>query len=112
MAAPLRAEALRLGAPRMADASRRPLTFVRVFCWAQILMVVTNLGRIPVLSTEERDFPLAFNEICLGVILVAAMLVVRSWRSVRFDGVTLTALLFAMVGAGSAIWSVQRFDMS
>lgn len=75
-------------------------------------MVVTNLGRIPVLSTEDRDFPLAFNELCLGAMLVAAALAVPSWRSIRFDRVSFTALLFAAVGGGSALWSAHRFDMS
>src|SRR5437016_11619618 len=104
MGTPLRAEALQPGAARWA-ASSGQLTFVKVFFWAQLLMVVANLGRIPVLSTAERDIPLAFNEIVLGVMLFAAMLTVRSWRSVRLDGIALTALFFALIGGGSAVWS-------
>jgi hypothetical protein len=93
-------------------ASGKRLTFVKVFCWAQLLMVVANLGRIPVLSTDERDFPIAFNEICLGVMVVSAALTIRSWKSVFADRVTVTALVFAAIGAGSAIWSINRFDLS
>jgi hypothetical protein len=94
-----------------ASAIRNRVTFVRVFCWAQLAMFVANLGRIPVLSTEDRDFPLAFNELCLLTILVAAVLAVRSWKGVFIDNVSMTALLFAAIGGASAIWSVQRFDM-
>ncbi len=112
MGALLRAEALQPGAVRWVGSSGGRLTFVKVFFWAQILMVVANLGRIPVLSTSERDFPLAFNEICLGVMLFAALLTVRSWRSVRLDGIALTALVFALIGGGSAVWSIQRFDLN
>jgi hypothetical protein len=100
--------------PQWAPEARaiRGLTFVKVFCWAQLLMVVANLGRIPVLSTDERDFPIAFNEICLGVMIVAAGLTIRSWKSVVLDRVAVTALVFAAIGGGSAVWSVQRFDLS
>ena len=75
-------------------------------------MVVTNLGRIPVLSTEDREFPLAFNELCLGAILIAALLAIRSWRSVFIDRISVTAMLFAFIGGASAVWSVNRFDMN
>src|SRR5437762_12838969 len=118
MGTPLRAEALEPRALRWSGggdggtSGRGQLTFVKVFFWAQMSMVVANLGRIPVLSTEERDFPVAFNEICLGAMLLAAVLTVRSWRSIRIDGVALTALVFVLIGGGSAIWSIQRFDLS
>jgi hypothetical protein len=88
------------------------MTFIRLFWWAQLLMVVANLGRIPVLSTDERDFPLAFNELCLGAMLIGACLTVRSWKSVFVDRVALTALVFAAIGGASAVWSVSRFGMS
>jgi hypothetical protein len=89
----------------------RRLTFMSVFWCAQLLMVVTNLGRIPVLSTEERDFPLAFNELCLGAVLLSAAMVARSWKSVYLDRISVTAVLFAVIGGGSAIWSLTRFPM-
>lgn len=77
----------------------------------QIAMVVTNLGRIPVLSTDERDFPLAFNELCLAVMLAACAMAMRSWRRLRFDRVALLALLFAAIGAGSAFGSVDKLNL-
>jgi hypothetical protein len=88
------------------------LSFMRVFTIAQLVMVVTNLGRIPVLSTEDRDFPVAINELALGAILVAALFCVRSWEAVRVDRVALMALVFAAVGGTSAVFSIERFDMS
>lgn len=111
MIAPLRVEALNADGSGSLS-STNGLTFVKVFCWAQLAMVIANLGRIPVLSTEDRDFPIAFNELSLGAMLIAAALTLRSWRSIRFDRVSLTALLFAAIGAGSALWSMHRFDMT
>ena len=75
-------------------------------------MVVTNLGRIPVLSTEDRDFPIAVNELALGAMLVAAVFCVQSWESVRLDRVSVVALLFAAVGGTSAFFSIDRFDLT
>jgi hypothetical protein len=92
--------------------NRGRLTFIKVFCFAQLAMVVANLGRIPVLSTEDRDFPLAFNELCLLAVLGAALLSIRHWEETFLDNVSLTALLFAAIGALSAIWSLERFDLS
>jgi hypothetical protein len=94
-----------------ADFSGVRVSFIQIFCWAQLAMVVMNLGRIPVLNTADREFPIAFNEICLGVILVAAAMTIRSWKTVFVDRISVTALVFALIGAGSAVWSLERFDM-
>lgn len=107
-----RVEALQAPGGFFAATSERRLTFLQVFCWAQVLMMVTNLGRIPVLSTEERDFPIAFNELALASMLVAGFFCLSSWKAVRVDRVSIIALLFAMIGAGSAVWSVERFGMT
>jgi O-antigen ligase len=93
-------------------AGEHRLKFIRVFIWAQMVMVVTNLGRIPVLSTEDRDFPIAINELALGAMLVAAAFCVQSWQTVRLDRPALVALLFAAVGGTSALFSINRFDMT
>jgi hypothetical protein len=92
-------------------ASTGRLKFVQLFCWAQVMMVVANLGRIPVLTTEEREFPLAFNELCLGIMLIGAALSIRSWKSLFVDRIAVTALVFAGIGAASAIWSISRFGL-
>ena len=99
-------------APRsFADFAGARVSFIQIFCWAQLAMVVMNLGRIPVLNTADREFPIAFNEICLGVMLVAAAMTIRSWESLFVDRISVTALIFALIGAGSAVWSLERFDM-
>ena len=112
MAISFRAEALQPRLPTARDPDHRRRPFIGLFCTAQLLMVVMNLGRIPVLSTGERDIPVAFNEICLGVMLAGALLAVRNWREVRIDAVTVACMTFALIGAGSALWSVQRFDLT
>src|SRR5438477_5543872 len=112
MATLLRAEPLSTGPVRWAGSSGRQITFVRVFYWMQLLMVVMNLGRIPVLSTDERDFPLQFNELCLAGMLIAALFAIKSWRTIRIDSISIVALTFAFIGGASALWSVQRFDLT
>src|SRR5690349_7714943 len=110
VAASFRAEALDLRQHALHARGSR-LTAHGVMVAMQIAMVVTNLGRFPILSTEERDFPIAFNELCLGVMLMASAFAMPSWRRLRFDRVALVALLFAAIGAGSAFASVDKLNL-
>ena len=88
------------------------ISALRILCVAQLLMVVANLGRIPVISTEDRSIPITINELCLGVILLTGLIVMVQRRAARFDRVAVAALVFAAIGAGSAVWSVSRLGLS
>lgn len=77
-----------------------------------LMLLVANLGRIPVLSTGERQAPILVNDLCVGVILGATMLSALRARSLRLDLVTLAGLGFAAVGAASAALAVPRFGLS
>jgi hypothetical protein len=87
---------------------RTDASTLTVFRWAQIGMVVGNLARIPVFSTGDREAPLAVNEILLGAIIVVALIGAAHRRSLRVDSVAVAAALFALVGAGSAVWTAQQ----
>jgi putative inorganic carbon (HCO3(-)) transporter len=83
-----------------------------VFRWAQVGMVIANLGRIPVISTGDREAPVAVNEIFLGVVLMVGFIGAIRARSLRVDSVALTAALFAAVGGISAVWTAQQYGLT
>jgi hypothetical protein len=86
----------------------RPLVVLRL---AIVLMLVAQLGRIPVLSTGTSEAPLLVNDLCVMAVLAAGMfsgLVSRSFRLDRIGGI---ALIFASVGALSAFLAIPRFGL-
>jgi hypothetical protein len=87
----------------------RPLIVVRA---AVLLMLVGQLGRIPVLSTGTAEAPLLVNDICVLTMLAAGVLSGLASRSFRIDRVAGMALLFASVGAISAVLAVPRFGLT
>jgi len=87
----------------------RPVVLLRAVI---MLLVVAQLGRIPLLSTGSTEAPLLINDLVvmalLGVVFVGAL----HARSFRIDAVGGAALLFCAVGAISAIMAVPRFGLS
>jgi hypothetical protein len=76
------------------------------------LLVVGNLGRVPVMAVGAKDAPVFFNDILVvGVVLVGALACLAT-RSLRIDGVGRAALAFAAVGGLSAVLAVPRFELS
>lgn len=76
------------------------------------LLFVANLGRIPVLSTGDREAPLLVNDLAIAAFVVVGTLACLARRSFRLDSVGLAALTFAVIGAGSAVLSVDRFGLT
>lgn len=87
----------------------RPVAFIQ---YAVMLLVVTQLGRIPLLSTGDREAPLLFNDLCVLAMIGVAVVRGVSARSFSLDRVALLALLFASVGAFSAVLAIPRFGLS
>lgn len=79
---------------------------------ALLLLVIANLGRIPVLDLGDRAAPLLVNDICIMAVLGAGGLAMLRARSLRLDDVSIAALVFIGIGALSAIAGVQRFGFS
>lgn len=77
-----------------------------------LLLVVANLGRVPLLSTGDREAPLLLNDLCMLFMLAVGALSGIMARSFRLDRLTLLALAFASVGAFSAVLAVPRFGLS
>jgi O-antigen ligase len=77
-----------------------------------MLMLVGQLGRIPVLSTGTAEAPLLVNDICVIAMLAAGLFSGLVSRSFSIDRVAGIALLFATLGAISALLSVPRFGLT
>ena len=76
------------------------------------LLFVANLGRIPVLSTGDREAPLLINDLCVAAFVTVGLLASFGRRSFRVDRVGLAALTFAAIGGISALLAVGRFGLT
>ena len=76
------------------------------------LLVVANLGRIPVFSTGEREAPVLVNELCVAAFVVTGLAITFARRSFRLDRVGFVALTFAAVGAVSALNTAVRVGLT
>ena len=79
---------------------------------ALLLLVVSNLGRIPLLDLGNRSAPLLVNDIAVMGVLAATLLTAFRRRSLWLDDVACMGLLFAAIGAGSALFAMPRFGLS
>jgi hypothetical protein len=87
----------------------RPLLVLRV---ATLLMLVGQLGRIPVLSTGTSEAPLLVNDLFVLAILAVGALAAAAARSFQVDRVGGIALLFASVGLMSAALAMPKFGLT
>jgi len=94
--------------------ARRALTLrgADVLCAAVALLVVANLGRIPVLTTSDREAPVLVNDLCVAAFVAVGLAIAFARRSFRLDRVGFVALAFAAVGAASAVNSAARVGMT
>src|SRR4051812_21815658 len=81
----------------------------RVLVFALVLFAIGNPGRIPFLDLGQRQAPILVNALSVGMLLVAGMLAMANARSVRLNDVALGALLFAAIGALSAVAAIPKF---
>lgn len=90
----------------------RGLRVVAVLRISIALLVIGNLGRVPVLDGGKKEAPLLFNDLLVGAILVAACIAALQSRRLVLDRPALVALAFAAVGALSAMLAVPRFGLT
>jgi len=79
---------------------------------AVVLLVVGNLGRVPIGSVGAKDAPILFNDVLVLAILATGLLAGLRARTWRIDAPGLVAIAFAAVGGGSAVLAVPRFGLS
>jgi O-antigen ligase len=76
------------------------------------LLVIANLGRIPVITTSDREAPVLVNDLCVAAFVGAGLAIALARRSFRLDRVGFVALAFAAVGAASALSSAARVGLT
>lgn len=96
------------GAETLTEWQLRPVTALRVVI---LLLIVGQLGRIPVLSTGTSEAPLLVNDICLLAVIAIAALAALARRSFKVDAVGLLMFAFATIGFVSALMAVPRFGL-
>lgn len=85
-----------------------PFSALRI---ALLLLVVTNLGRVP-LDLGAREAPIMVNDVAaLAVLCIGGVAMARA-RSMWLTDVALAAIIFATVGALSAVAAIPRFGLS
>jgi hypothetical protein len=93
-------------------ASRLDISPVALLQGVIFLIVVGNLGRIPFLDLGERSAPLLINDLCMMVAFGIGLLVALRDRSLRLSDAAVAGLVFAGIGALSAVAGIQRFGFS
>jgi O-antigen ligase len=105
----LPAPAIPAPAPTSAGFTVRAADVVRA---AVFLLVVGNLGRVPIGSVGAKDAPILFNDLMVLAVLATGLLAGVRARTWRIDAAGIFAIAFAAVGGGSAILAVPRFGLS
>src|SRR5437868_1828600 len=84
----------------------------RVLIVALIVFGFGNMLRIPLLDLGSRQAPLTINDIMVGLLLMSGVLAMVKTRVVRLNDVALAAVVFASIGALSAIASIPKYGLS
>jgi len=79
---------------------------------ALLLLVVGNLGRIPIADSAGKQAPFLVNDFVVLAILVIASVEAMRRRAFRLDWPGGLGVLFAIVGAVAAVLAVPRFGLS
>ncbi len=71
-----------------------------------------QLARLPIAGVGEKEAPLLFTDLLIGLTLAGGSWVLIRERRFSLDRVALATLAFASVGGLSTVASVVRFDLS
>jgi hypothetical protein len=96
-----------------ASASRRSVVPVTsLLRLALLLMIVAQLGRIPVLSAGAKEAPILVNDFFVLLLILAAGLAAARRQRLRLDDTAVLALVFAAIGAISALLAIPKFGLT
>ncbi len=88
------------------------ITPLRALIIALTAIVLGNAAQIPMLDLGDRVAPLNVNDLAVaGALLVGALAMMQA-RSLRLNDVCVAAIVFASIGALSALAGVERFGLS
>jgi len=77
-----------------------------------LLLLVGQLGRIPVLATGTSEAPLLVNDLCVLALIGVTFVSALAARSFRLDSVGGLMLAFAAIGFVSALLAFTRYGLS
>lgn len=77
-----------------------------------LLLLTANLARIPLLSAGESSAPLLVNDVAVGLIVLLGFATAVATRSFRIDRAGSIGILFAAIGACSAIATARQYGFS
>lgn len=98
------------GATALRELRLRPVVLLRL---ALLLMIVGQLGRIPVLPVgRSAEAPVLVNDLWVLGVLASVGLAALYARSLVIDGVAGLALLFAALGSIMAVLAITRFGLT
>jgi O-antigen ligase len=100
-----------LGAIQPWTAGRR-LSLAAVVQGLILVLLTANLARIPLVSAGESSAPLLLNDIAVGFIVLLGVAVGVAARSFRVDRAGLIGILFAAIGACSAVATARQYGFS
>jgi len=79
---------------------------------ALLLLVIGNLGRVPIGSLAAKDAPILFNDILVLAVLATGFVAAIRGRALRIDLPALLALVVGAVGAVAAVLGAARFGLT
>jgi hypothetical protein len=97
------------GTPDVRAWTVRPVTMLRVVL---LLLLVGQLGRIPVLSTGTSEAPLLVNDISILALIGVTFVSALAADSFELDSVSGLMIAFTTIGLASALMSVSRYGLS
>ena len=77
-----------------------------------LLLLIANLGRLPLLDTGGRTAPILVNDLAVGALLLVGATAMVAARRALLDRTSVLALVFALIGAGSALLALPRFGLT
>jgi len=93
-------------------ASRTQIGIVTLVCGALVLLLIGNLGRIPVFAVGVKEAPLLLNDVVVAVLVGCGALIALRRRSLRLEAVGMLGVSFAAIGLAAAALAVPRFELS
>jgi hypothetical protein len=104
--------AINLSIPTNMSAAGPRLRVMDLLAAAIVLLLVGNLGRVPVFSVGVKDTPVMLNDMMVGLVLAGATIVAFRTRQVQLDRAVVLALMFCSVGFLSALLAVPKFGLT
>src|SRR5205814_4625903 len=83
-----------------------------VLQFALLLLFTTTLGRIPLIDLGQKQAMLFASDLGVIAVLIAGSVVMFRQRSMRLNGAAIAALIFAAIGAASAVAAIPRFGLN